>query len=97
MSITLPKLVALLIGALYVLLAACTGGADRVRLALTVAGCVLIPLLLIWFPDELGSFKGYVRGGYINRETPGCVLAAVGWVLLVGVPLGLLLYALLRH
>jgi hypothetical protein len=97
MSVTRPKLAALLIAAFYALLAALGGGPDVVKSTLTVAAFVLIPLVLIWFPDELGSFKGLVRGGYIDRETPGCVLAAAGWALLVGVPLALFLYDLCRR
>jgi len=32
---------------------------------------LLLPLALIWFPEQLGSFTGYVgRGGDIDTETP---------------------------
>src|SRR6478672_1064689 len=36
-----------------------------------LAVVLLVPLGLIWFPEEVGGFTGYVsRGGYINNETP---------------------------
>lgn len=49
---------------------------------------LLLPLSLIWFPEEIGSFTGYVgRGGNINCETPAILVSLAGWFLLVGVPL----------
>jgi hypothetical protein len=51
---------------------------------------LLAPLGLIWFPEELGSFTGYVsRGGYINNETPPTLVAFMGWLflLLIGIPI----------
>jgi hypothetical protein len=60
-----------------------------------VNGCVglLLPLALIWFPDELGSLTGYVgRGGNINTETPPLLISIAGWCFLVGLPV--LLYVL---
>jgi hypothetical protein len=51
-------------------------------------GLCLLPILaLIWFGDALGSFTGYVgRGGTIDQESPGCLVCALGWFLLVGIP-----------
>ena len=43
---------------------------------------LLFPLACIWFPDELGSFTGVMRGQYINAKTPGCLVAFGGWLLL---------------
>ena len=58
------------------------------NLALAKSGlALLLPLALIWFPDELGSFTGYVgRGGNIQTETPPILVAAMGWFLLLGLP-----------
>ena len=57
---------------------------DIVRISLFL----LIPLALIWFPDEIGSFTGYVgRGGNIDRETPPIMITVMGWIFLVGLPL----------
>jgi hypothetical protein len=46
---------------------------------------LMLPLALIWFPEQLGSFTGYVgRGGSIDTETPGWLVAGFGWLLLLG-------------
>jgi hypothetical protein len=48
-------------------------------------GLLLIPLALIWFPEEIGSYTGYVgRGGQIDAESPPALVAFMGWVFLVG-------------
>jgi hypothetical protein len=44
---------------------------------------LLLPLVLIWFPEEMGSFTGVIRGQYINTETPGCLVAFGGWMVLL--------------
>ena len=52
-------------------------------------GCVvlLLPLALIWFPEELGSVTGYVgRGGNIDTETPPILVSIAGWFFLIGLP-----------
>jgi hypothetical protein len=44
-------------------------------------------LALSWFPEELGSFTGYVgRGGRIDTETPPGLVSFMGWFFLVGIP-----------
>ena len=49
--------------------------------------CLLLPLALIWFSDELGSFTGSTtRGGNIDAETPGFLIALMGWFFLIGLP-----------
>jgi hypothetical protein len=46
---------------------------------------LLLPLALIWFPEELGSYTGLVtRGGQIDTETPPGLVSAMGWFFLVG-------------
>lgn len=52
----------------------------------------LLGLPLIWFPNQLGEFTGYVgRGGQIDTQTPAWLVAGAGWFLLVGVPVLLLI------
>ena len=49
---------------------------------------VVFSLCLIWFGDAIGSFTGYIgRGGDINTESPGWLVAAFGWFFLIGIPL----------
>ena len=54
-----------------------------------IQGCavLLLPLALIWFPEEIGGFTGYVsRGGHIDTETPPALVSFMGWLFLVGMP-----------
>jgi hypothetical protein len=58
---------------------------------LTFLVVLAFPLVLIWFSDALGSFRGYVgKGGYIDKETPGCLVAATGWIFLGVITLSVL-------
>jgi len=86
MQITIGKILGLLIALGYVVAMIVQAGG----ITLTVfKGCMvlLLPLALIWFPDELGSLTGYVgRGGNINTETPPILVSIAGWFFLVGLP-----------
>jgi len=47
----------------------------------------LLPLGLIWFPEELGSLTGFIgHGGYLSTETPPIMVSFAGWFFLVGLP-----------
>lgn len=49
---------------------------------------ILIGVALIWFPEELGSFTGYLgQGANIDTETPPILLKVLGWCLLIGMVL----------
>ncbi|MCX7413268.1 MAG: hypothetical protein NTW36_07510 [Planctomycetia bacterium] len=53
---------------------------------------LLLPMALIWFPDAIGGFTGYVgRGGRIDTETPPFLVSAAGWILLIVVPVAIYL------
>ena len=86
MQITIGKILGLLVAMGYaVAMIVHAGGVTEV----VVKGCVvlLLPLALIWFPDELGSMTGYVgRGGNIDTETPPMLVSIAGWFFLVGLP-----------
>ena len=87
MRITILKLLALLIAIAYVVLAASAEDADVENVVVIAAG-MLFPLALIWFPEPLGGFTGYMfRGHYVDTETPPFLVAAAGWFILVGLPL----------
>ena len=55
----------------------------RLGAVLAVAGYLLIPLLCIWFGDEMGNYVGALPGPAINKSTPGCLVRVGGWVLLL--------------
>jgi hypothetical protein len=61
---------------------------------ITFVLAVLFPLPFIWFSEPLGEFVGGAAWiGYVNRPTSGIVLAIAAWMILIGLPLFLLLYA----
>lgn len=84
---TTSKFVAVVIAVLCIVLAFAREG----HLSASVGKLVivlLLPLALIWFPDELGSFTGYIgRGGRIGTETPPLLVSFLGWLMLLGIPL----------
>jgi hypothetical protein len=85
------KIVALLIAIGYVV-AAIVQEHELNRVAMGVSLLTSLPLALIWFPEELGSFTGSVgRGGSIDAETPPALVSFMGWLLLVGLPVSLYL------
>ncbi|MBI5635062.1 MAG: hypothetical protein HZA15_16455 [Nitrospirae bacterium] len=92
MQITIGKILALLTALGYA--TAMIVNAGNITLDVVMGTAVLLlPLALIWFPDELGSFTGYVgRGSNIDTETPPILVSIAGWFFLVGLPV--LLYFL---
>jgi hypothetical protein len=60
----------------------CKAGAmDFIRLF----GFLLLPLACIWFGDAMGKYTGFSPIGqqFINRESPGCLVTLMGWILLL--------------
>jgi hypothetical protein len=52
---------------------------------LRLFGLLLLPLACIWFADAMGKYTGFSPLGQLNitKETPGCLVALVGWILLL--------------
>ena len=93
MQVTIAKLAALLLALGYVIAAGfSTEGLPGAGL---VAVAVLFPLALIWFPDEIESWgRLWRRGGPSGIRmlpSPPWLVAFMGWVFLVGLPLFMLL------
>jgi hypothetical protein len=66
------------------------------RGVLSLSILLLIPLSLIWFPEEIGGYIGGAgHGGYIDAATPSALMSFVGWFFLIGMPV--VLYLLVRH
>src|SRR5215217_4338679 len=65
----------------------------RIGPVLLTAGYLLIPLLCIWFADEMGDYVGALPGPAINKTTPGCLIRVGGWVLLLLPVIGFLFFA----
>jgi len=86
MQVTIGKLLSLLITLGYVIAYIVASGGIEVGV-LRLCVYLLIPLALIWFPDELGGFTGYIgRGGNIDTPSPSILISFFGWLFLVGIP-----------
>lgn len=83
---SISKLVALFIAVLWVVLA--LAGEPRMSVGVAkLCGVLLLSLVLIGFPDELGNFTGYIGWGRrIDTETPSILVSFFGWLLLLGLP-----------
>ena len=91
MAVTISKIAALVLAATYVIAA---GIAEGLSFAATVAVGVLLPLACIWFPEPIGSWTGIWRWYSRLSPSPAWLVATMGWVLLVGIPLVVLISAL---
>lgn len=93
MEVTISKLAALLLALAYIVAAGLSG--EGWPFAGTVAVGVLIPLVLIWFPDVIESWSrwSWSRWWRPGLPSPPWMLAMMGWVLLLGIPL----VVLIRH
>lgn len=94
MAVTLSKIAALVLAAAYVVAA---GVAEGLSFAATVAVGVLLLLACIWFPEALGSWTGVWRRYSPLSPSPAWMVATMGWVLLVGLPLIPVILALLKR
>ena len=89
MQVTVSKLVALAIAVAEVI----AGFALEKSWAftLTVAFGTSLPLALIWFPEFLGSLTGWGTRAPVDQPSPPRLVAAAGWLILLGLPV-LMLY-----
>lgn len=75
------RVLSLLVVIAYLTLGAIRGGG---RTFWIVFAGSLLPLACIWFADEFGRFTGFWPPYYIiRRQSPGCLLRLVAWVLLL--------------
>jgi len=77
------RALSLLVAAAYVAVCVWQDGAKDLPPFLVL----LLPLALIWFPEQIGSMTGYfgVGHGSITAESPPLLVAFVGWVFLLGI------------
>lgn len=85
----LNRLLSLIVCGLYVFAAhvrtEAPGDVFRACIAL------IFPLACIWFGEQLGRYTGPIRGHCPTVATPGWLVAAGGWLVLLGVPLAVFL------
>jgi len=84
MRLTLSKIAGLAVAIGLVIVAFTLGRSWT--FALTVAVGMLLPLALIWFPEFLGSLTGWGTRAPIDRPSPPWLVVALGWLLLLGLP-----------
>jgi hypothetical protein len=84
MQVTVSKLVALIIA----IAEAIAGFAleKSWAFALTVAVGAILPLALIWFPEFLGGLTGWGTRVPVDQPSPPKLVAGMGWLLLLGLP-----------
>ena len=83
MRVTLSKIAAFVVAIGWIIAAITLGKSWTFALTVTVG--TLLPLALIWFPEFLGSLTGWGTWR-VNRPSPPWLVAALGWLLLLGVP-----------
>jgi hypothetical protein len=79
------KIISGIIATAYLIIAFAAGGGE---LALRLFIFLLLPLACIWFSEAMGGYTGFIcfSKPFITEETPGCIVALGGWLLL-SVPL----------
>jgi hypothetical protein len=85
MLLLASRILSLLVAIGYVVAAVIDAGGATAEMLL---GCLvlLLPLALIWFPEEIGDATGFVGRGHVDAETPAVLVSIMGWFLLVGLP-----------
>lgn len=85
MPITLSKIAALCLVIVYTSISVFMAG------FVAIPGMMILlvpPLGLIWFAEDLSEFTGYVgKGGTIDQSSPEFLIAAFGWLVLLGLPI----------
>jgi hypothetical protein len=51
----------------------------------------LVPVAIIWWADGIGSYTGSCGDGSIDAASPGCLIRAIGWAMLL-LPLGIMVW-----
>ena len=74
------KVLSALIAIAYLIPAGYQGGPE---VFFKLAAFLVLPLVCIWFSEEMGSFTGVIGGHSVNAPTPGCLVAFGGWTLLL--------------
>ena len=91
MVITLSKIVALCLALIY------SGIAIAMSGFAVIPGMMILlipPLGLIWFAEDLSEMTGYVgKGGTIDQSSPEFLIAAFGWLVLIGLPIYMYCYS----
>ena len=56
---------------------------DVLIVLLVIPAVLLIPLVCIWFGDEVGGYIGALPGPAVTKRSPDWLVTVFGWVLLL--------------
>lgn len=78
----MKKAISLTISIVYLIISFISGGSE---LLIKMLLFLLLPLACIWFGEEMGNYTGPAFGfrPHITKESPGCFIKLLGWVLLL--------------
>lgn len=84
-EVTVGKIAGLVIAIGFATVAIAGGGIEGLKCSFAL----LLPLALIWFPDEIGDATGYFIGNMmqVDTPTPPILISIAGWFFLLGLPL----------
>jgi hypothetical protein len=86
MTITIDRIISLVVFAVVAAVMLAFYPMGSASLSLVIASVICIPgLVLIWFPEPLGEIGCFARG--VVHTSPPALIAAIGWIFLVGYPL----------
>ena len=95
--ISWSRALSLLVAAIYVLAPVVAGWQKSLRevlgMVVAIGAYLIIPLVCIWFSDEMGDYIGTLPGPAINRRSPGWMVNIGGWFLLL-LPVLILVFSL---
>jgi hypothetical protein len=94
MRVTVSKLVALAIAVAVIIAGFALERSSAFTLTMAVGA--ILPLGLIWFPEFLGSLTGWGTRAPVDQPSPPRLVAAAGWLLLLGLP-ALMLFLTRNH
>ncbi len=90
------RVISLLLALACLALAAATQ--EEPHALLGVGMCLLGPITLIWWGEELGELTGNVFGlSYVNHTSPGWLVRAFGWLGLLSLTAALVIDAFAQN
>ncbi len=73
------RIISGVIGLIYLISTSLSAGCET---AFKVGIFLILPLSCIWFSEEMGNYTGMLMQGGPMTRSPGCLVAAMGWILL---------------
>ncbi|RJP19379.1 MAG: hypothetical protein C4520_13090 [Candidatus Abyssobacteria bacterium SURF_5] len=74
------RILSAIVALIYLIAAYRLGGAGGV---IRCIAFLVLPLACIWFSKEMESYTGIMRLQSVDTESPGCLVIACGWLLML--------------